>query len=209
MSRKRKRPLSEEERRLWERVATATTPLRRRAEPGPIESLPDTLERQEGEAGAGRPDMRGSGEPIPPFRIGERAEPRATATAPAGEGRAAPLSLDRRSLRRLRQGRAAPEARIDLHGMTLEEAHGALTRFILSAQARGLRLVLVITGKGEGREELPFPYRRGVLRRQVPVWLRTAPLSLVVAEVGEAYRRHGGEGAFYVRLRRRSAGPVS
>ena len=101
------------------------------------------------------------------------------------------------------RGKLRPEAKLDLHGMTLAEAGPELARFILSCHARGLRLVLVITGKGsrDGIEG-PLPVRRGALRHQVPHWLHTAPLSHAVQQVAPAHLRHGGTGAYYVYLRR-------
>lgn len=111
--------------------------------------------------------------------------------------------MDAKSFARMSRGRLAPEARIDLHGMTLAEAHPELIRFILNAHSQGLRLVLVITGKGRsGVEGGLFPQRPGVLRRQVPDWLRAPPLAPVVLQVAEAHLRHGGEGALYVYLGR-------
>jgi DNA-nicking Smr family endonuclease len=103
------------------------------------------------------------------------------------------------------RGKLKPEARIDLHGMTLADAHPALIRFVTDAWDRGLRLVLVITGKGSRapEDEGPIPARRGVLRQQVPGWLAAPPLATFVLEVREAHQRHGGGGAFYVYLRRR------
>jgi DNA-nicking Smr family endonuclease len=97
-----------------------------------------------------------------------------------------------------------PEARIDLHGMTLAEAHPELIRFVLNAHADAMRLVLVITGKGKDRDDGgPIPRRMGALRHQVPQWLRLLPLGPVVQQVAEAHARHGGHGALYVYLRRR------
>ena len=88
--------------------------------------------------------------------------------------------------------------------MTLQQAHPELVRFILTAQTRGLRLVLVITGKGQREDPYdPMPRRRGVLKSQVPLWLRTPPVAQAVLQVSEAHRSHGGEGAYYVYLRRR------
>jgi DNA-nicking Smr family endonuclease len=88
--------------------------------------------------------------------------------------------------------------------MTLADAHPALIRFIADAHARGLRLVLVITGKGKLREEYaPMPSRLGVLRHQVPHWLNSGALRPLVLQVTEAHRTHGGSGAYYVYLRRR------
>jgi DNA-nicking Smr family endonuclease len=88
--------------------------------------------------------------------------------------------------------------------MTLAQAHSALTGFLMGAHARGNRLVLVITGKGRrGEDEGPIPLRPGLLKHQVPVWLRSAPLGPVVLQVAEAHVSHGGAGAYYVYLRRR------
>jgi len=117
--------------------------------------------------------------------------------------------LDRKTAKALKKGERAPEARVDLHGMTLDRAHGALTRFILTEQARGTRCVLVITGKGgnyQGRAiglgDGGYGDGRGALKRDVPRWLREPVLNGAVVGVYEAHRRHGGEGALYVYLRR-------
>ncbi|MEM9575631.1 MAG: Smr/MutS family protein [Pseudomonadota bacterium] len=115
----------------------------------------------------------------------------------------APVQMDRKTFARMNRGKVKPEARIDLHGMTLDRAHGALTRFILSSHGGGKRLVLVITGKGKDRDEGgPIPTRFGVLRHQVPQWLSTPPLSSSVLQVAQAHVSHGGGGAYYVYLRR-------
>jgi DNA-nicking Smr family endonuclease len=102
--------------------------------------------------------------------------------------------MDANTFARMARGRLRPEARLDLHGMTLAEAHGEVVRFVLHARARGLRLVLLITGKGRGDEV-------GALRRDVPRWLALPPLAPAVLQVAPAHRSHGGEGALYVYLR--------
>ena len=90
------------------------------------------------------------------------------------------------------------------HGAMLAEAHPALSGFILQSQALGRRLVLVITGKGKLRDDPgPIPRRHGVLRHQVPQWLRMPPLNHAVLQVREAHIRHGGHGALYIYLGRR------
>ena len=115
----------------------------------------------------------------------------------------APVTMDKRRFQRMTRGKLQPEARIDLHGMTLAQAHAALNGFILRAQADGLRLVLVITGKGrQSDDDGPIPRRRGALKHDVPQWLRMAPLGGCVLEMREAHARHGGSGAYYVYLRR-------
>jgi len=116
----------------------------------------------------------------------------------------APLRMDPKAHARLKRGKLAPEARIDLHGMTLDRARGALTSFLLSCHAQDRRLVLVITGKGRHVEDLgPIPMRPGALRHNVPLWLQAPPLSQVVLQVVAAHPRHGGAGACYVWLRRK------
>jgi DNA-nicking Smr family endonuclease len=111
--------------------------------------------------------------------------------------------MDRRRFEQLRRGRFAPKARLDLHGMTSERAHAALTAFILDAHARDLRLVLVITGKGRADEAAMAPRRHGILRHSLPHWLAAPPLVGLILQVTSAHQKHGGAGAFYVYLRRR------
>lgn len=113
--------------------------------------------------------------------------------------------LDRATARSLRKGERAPDARLDLHGMTLDRAHTALRAFILASQQRGHRCVLVITGKGEayrhGREPSDG-HVSGTLKRDVPRWLRLPPLGSAIVGIFEAHQRHGGAGALYVYLKR-------
>jgi DNA-nicking Smr family endonuclease len=110
----------------------------------------------------------------------------------------APKALEPGRVRRLQRGRDALAASLDLHGLTQDEARRALTRFLGEAQADGARAVTVITGRGvQGA---------GVLRRRAPEWLAEPHLRDVVAGVAEAHRRHGGEGALYVALKRRRPG---
>lgn len=134
------------------------------------------------------------------FSIGARS------AGPKGEGAPAPAAspIHRKTHLRMKRGKLAPERRIDLHGLTLAEAQPRLAKFILDSHAEGRRLVLVITGKGKARDSGgPIPERPGVLRRHVPEWLRSGVLAAAVLDVTPAHQRHGGEGAFYVYLRRR------
>ena len=145
--------------------------------------------------------------PIAPFRIGEGAggasKPHDLSPTIADQLRAAPVQMDAKQHRKMVRGKSQPEDRIDLHGMTLAEAHPELISFILTSAQRGLRLVLIITGKGKAKPAPgPIPSRVGVLRHQVPQWLRLPPLRQVVLHVEPAHRKHGGDGAYYVRLRR-------
>lgn len=118
--------------------------------------------------------------------------------------------LDGRTAERLRRGQVEPQAKLDLHGMTEAAAHRALSHFLHSAQARGARLVLVVTGKGgkPAPEDAAFDMElerraRGVLKTMVPRWLAEPELAPLVADSRAAHRRHGGDGALYVYLRKR------
>lgn len=108
--------------------------------------------------------------------------------------------LDPRERDRLVAGKVPIEATLDLHWLTQGEAHARLVSFLHESHAAGRSAVLVITGKGDGRGERA----EGILRRAVPLWIRQPPLSSMVLACEEASRRHGGEGALYVRLRRRA-----
>ena len=114
-----------------------------------------------------------------------------------------PLRMDKKTFGKLKRGKMLPEGKIDLHGMTLNQAHPALTGFVLRSHAEGKRLVLVITGKGKSKmDDGPIPVRLGVLKHQVPQWLAMPPLSGLVLQVAEAHLKHGGTGAYYVYLKR-------
>ena len=121
---------------------------------------------------------------------------------------APPLAdLDRRKVRQIGAGKIAIDARIDLHGERQRDARSLLRGFLFDAYARGCRTVLVVTGKG-GKEApdrlagLLGEAQRGVLRRNVPLWLAEPDLRAVVLGYTEAAIRHGGAGALYVQLRK-------
>ena len=114
--------------------------------------------------------------------------------------------LDGNTAEKLRRGQLAPGARIDLHGMTESAAHRALHSFLVRAQNDDVRLVLVITGVGnpqahEGAEWMRTPH--GVLKEMVPRWLNEKDFAALTSGWAHAHRRHGGDGALYVYLRKR------
>ena len=194
---RRRRTVSADERALWDHVNRDTT----RFAPGRKAAVP--------EATPAKPEPTADPRPkTPDFRIGEAvAQDRPGHDVLPGLSErlaTAPVQMDKKAFTRMRRGRLTPEDRIDLHGMTLAEAHPALVSFVLSSHVAGLRLVLVITGKGKARDlGGPIPTRFGVLRHQVPQWLATPPLRGAVLEVRESHQKHGGHGALYVYLRRR------
>ncbi len=196
MSRRRK--LTEEERELWSRVAASTTPFHPKR-PVSAETEPDPK--------ASKPAPKVPRPEVKDFRIGQSSPDFAfrhdLAPSIAEHLARQPVVMDRKAHRAMTRGKLEPEAKIDLHGMTLAQAHPELIRFILNAQDNGRRLVLVITGKGKkGLDDGPIPQRQGILRHQVPQWLRLPPLGAVVMQVDQAHLKHGGSGAYYVYLRR-------
>jgi DNA-nicking Smr family endonuclease len=96
---------------------------------------------------------------------------------------------------RIQRERDPIGARLDMHGLDQDRARAVLEAFLRRAQEEGYRAVLVITGKGVQGD--------GILRRRTPEWLAAPHLSGLVAGISEAGRRHGGEGALYVALKRK------
>ena len=114
--------------------------------------------------------------------------------------------LDGNTAQKLKHGQIQPGARIDLHGMTESAAHGALLSFLAGAQARGVRLALVVTGVGNPRPEGGAEWMRaphGVLKQMVPRWLNEKEFAALAVGTAPAHRKHGGDGALYVYLRKR------
>jgi len=117
-----------------------------------------------------------------------------TAAAPSKK---TPAPADASGERRVRRGKLEIEGRIDLHGLTHDAARAELLEFVAAARRAGKRAILVITGKGKGGD--------GVLRRHFPLWLRQPDFAAHVSAYAPAHPRHGGAGAFYVKLRRAGA----
>lgn len=199
----KRRGLTPEDRALWSRVAQSTTPISGEIKPKPGTDQTQAPKRARATAA---PELPHDGQFPTDFRIGSgrlTSRPHDIAPSPADALRAQPVRMDQKTHRMMSRGKLRPEARLDLHGMTLAEAGPELTRFIFSCHGGGLRLVLVITGKGSrGGTDGPLPTRPGALRHQVPHWLHSPPLSPIVQHVAPAHHRHGGDGAYYVYLRR-------
>ena len=182
---KRRRGLTYEDRVLWTHVSKSIKPLRAEAKnvAGDVEEVVAT--------------PPGKQPPMPPSKFKKLASVAQVTPPPAAAKPAAPIlePLTRRMKQRVAKGRHAIDERLDLHGFTQDEAHSVLLRFLRAARERDARLVLVITGKGRGGET-------GVLKRQVPHWLRTPEFAGLVIGFEDAAIGHGGEGALYVRVRR-------
>lgn len=165
--------LSEDDRVLWNLVARTAKPLR-------------------GRTAVDIPDIGVEAKPAEPL-VQAAASP-ALAVKPKAQH--VSHALDEPTLDKLKKGRLPIEGRVDLHGMTQDEAYSLLFSFLHRAHAGGIRYVLVITGKGSSSGG------DGVLRRAVPAWLSTPAFRPLVSSHDHAARNHGGSGALYIRLRR-------
>ena len=144
-------------------------------------------------AGAPAADASVRVKPALPKRVAVRPPAPAAVISPAPQAR----DLDHRTQRRLERGEMTIDALLDLHGYTQGEAFAALNTFILRSYHAGLRCVLVITGKGR--------LGTGVLRSRFPDWVDSPTLRPVILKVVAAKGHHGGDGAFYILLRRERA----
>jgi DNA-nicking Smr family endonuclease len=172
------RRLHPEERKLWGEITRSVAPLRR----VPAEGT----------------SLEAAGKTAPSSKVAARAAPAVGRPASRLE------PFDRRLKQRLARGSEPLDGRIDLHGKTQTEAHAALLSFLRRAQEDGAKFVLVITGKGRrAHDELS---ELGVLKRQVPHWLRLPQFRAYVSGVEDAHVGHGGAGALYVRIRRAKLG---
>jgi len=181
MSRRR---LNEDERTLWTVVTKTITPLKKRVAADDEPAAPSR--------------------PSPPAPVKARSKPVALPSytpAPSPPPAAPALEpLGRKLKKRVARGAQGIDGRLDLHGLTQAEAHHALLRFLRHGQERGARIVLVITGKGDRSGD--GSGERGVLKRQVPMWLRLPEFRSYIVGFEDAAHGHGGAGALYVRLKR-------
>ena len=176
MGRRRRFP-DEDDARLWRIVTADITPLTKREPP------PKKIEQRKSVAPPATRQVMAAAMPPAPRPVRRKAPVLAH-----GET----LDMDRRTAERLRRGQLPIDLRLDLHGMTREPAHHALSATLASAWAGGRRVVLVITGKGQG-----------ILQTAVPRWLNEGDNRRRVLAFCHAQPKDGGSGALYVLLKRR------
>jgi DNA-nicking Smr family endonuclease len=178
------RAVAPEEEWLWHEVTKDVRPYRAVKRPAPPPVKPQHA-----------PAPRPASQPAPPQHVARQ--------SPARLG----TGVDGSTSKRLSKGQIAPDATLDLHGMTQDHAHAALDRFVAHSLALSRRCVLIVTGKGarqKGDEGPDAPWMRsrtGVLRALVPLWLEQHPARGRIAKIETAHIRHGGSGALYIYLR--------
>ena len=182
------RKLTPEERILWSKIAKSTRPLPQHM--GEMKALDLFLSEQEAAEEAKRqqsaapPKVAIAQQPLP---MPQKPQPSIKQHHP----------LEKPVKRKIAKGRLALEARIDLHGLYQDEAHDMLLDFLVRAHMRGLRHVLVITGKGSSMGS------EGALKRAAPLWFSKPDFRYLISSYEPAAQHHGGDGALYIRLARR------
>lgn len=171
--------LSDTDKKLWRGVTRDVKPLAGR-KPG------------------GRADTESGSAAAEKGKKSPKRRPRSTQPVRKAAPPSPPGGMDARTARRLKQGKLEIESTLDLHGMTQADAHAALKRRVRDCYENGKRTLLVITGKGYRSAE-----PGGVLRRMLPQWINEPPLNVLVLSAQPAQPKHGGDGAFYVRIRRK------
>ncbi|WP_128891113.1 Smr/MutS family protein [Erythrobacter sp. HKB08] len=199
------RGLTEEEAAAWERLAASVTPLESRR---PVRAKPV----REPSHPVPQPSKPVMPQREPHFRelldrgIGaNRGHARKPDPVPLPDRRPEPLpkhGLDSHWDRKLKSGQAEPDFSLDLHGHSLDAAYNRLESGLFQAKAMGARLVLVVTGKPRPVDAADRGSRRGAIRAKILDWLAAGPHGADIAAIRKAHRRHGGEGALYLVLKR-------
>lgn len=186
------RKLKAEERRLWDFVTRNVTPLRDRH---PSDDASDDHQAVTSPKKVSRaPPPQSQPLPLP------KHTPAQTHNKPLHVGK--PVDLDGSTAKKLKKGQLPCDAKLDLHGLTLAQAHSALISFMRHQSERGARCVLVITGKGSSNADHPAK-PGGRIKAELVHWLNAQPLRPFILAVTEAPARQGGSGAVYVLLKRR------
>ena len=191
-----RRKLKSDEVELWQQIAKSATPLK-------LPKNVNTVAKPQSKIAEVKNDQF----QLNRFEIGEKATQKSVQNdlkpSISTALDSAPVQMDYKTFKKMKRGKSTPEATFDLHGMTVAQAHSALIHFLMTSYMRNMRLVLVITGKGKFQKDTgPIPRQVGILRHQVPQWLRMPPLRDKVLQVTEAHGKHGGSGAYYVYLRK-------
>lgn len=179
---------------LWTTVAATVDPLRRKG----------LMKQGLGTLPVPDPDPQPAEIKAPPKKLAPLKPFLAPYQAPRQPSTLPDKAVDPAIHKKVRRGKIEIDGTIDLHGMTQAEARQTLHRYISARYARGDRTILVITGKGvrSDNDYVMAMTERGILRTMLPIWLNEPALSPMISGWSVAARGHGGDGAWYVRLRR-------
>jgi DNA-nicking Smr family endonuclease len=186
------RRLTAEEAQVWAQVARTVTPLEKRrpkaeavvAEPVPpqiVVSPPPPAKKVKGRVPP----------PLPPKPVAAKSQVESQ------------LQLDGSWEKRISKGTLVPDFSLDLHGSSLDQAYVRLMHGLTQAKSMGARVVLVVTGKSRPVDAMDRGTARGAIRAKIADWLAASEHSYDIVAIRGAHRRHGGQGALYVVLKKR------
>ena len=177
------RGLSDDEAAAWDKLAATVTPL------VPVSKPPTALPKAPVTPPA---PVRKSATPVPKPKRTE------THTSPTS----AQSGLDSHWERRMKAGAVQPDFTLDLHGHGLDAAYNRLMSGVAQARAMDARTILLIAGKSRPVDPADRGTHRGAIRAKVLDWLAASSHASSIAAIRKAHRRHGGEGALYIILKR-------
>ncbi len=187
------RRLTADEAEIWAQVARTVTPLEKRR---PV-AIPTALMAAPARTVVLPPAS-------PPKKVKGRIPaplpPKPVATKPKAD---APLHLDGSWEKRISKGTLVPDFSLDLHGSNLDQAYVRLMHGLTQAKAMGARVVLIVTGKPRPVDAMDRGTARGAIRAKITDWLAASDHALDIVAIRGAHRRHGGQGAIYVVLKKR------
>jgi DNA-nicking Smr family endonuclease len=193
-SRKNREHLSPEDFEIWSRITKSAIPLIQKDKN--FSNIFGTR---------GQHDVSDPSRSLSDFPAGSQLQPLnnlRSSSAPVYQAVAQPkpvfpsAPIDLKTTRKISKGNIAIDGRLDLHGLNQRDAHRLLHDYVENAYYSGKRIILVITGKGN--------MGRGVLRENVPKWLAEPDFRRLISGFGDSHHSHGGVGALYIRIRRKS-----
>lgn len=193
------RGLSEEEAALWEKVAATVVPLH------PVPPPPANEGQLNGNGGVASAKSKPAGTPMsaPMPRMARHVSVAPPEPLPRSSRRVpSPGNLDSHWDRRLKSGEITPDLALDLHDHGMDAAYGRLMGGMEQARSMGARVVLVVTGRPRPVDSADRATSRGVIRAKILDWLAASEHGEAIAAIRQSHRRHGGDGALYVVLRR-------
>lgn len=183
------RRLTADERAVWAQVARTVKPL----DPAPV-AAPAEPEAPPAPPLPEPPRRKVKGRVPPPL------PPR---PAPVRSRPDTPQNLDGSWEKRIAKGTLAPDFSLDLHGANLDQAYTRLMHGLVQARAMDARVVLVVTGKARPVDAADRGNARGAIRAKIADWLAASGHASDIVAIRGAHRRHGGQGALYLVLRKR------
>ncbi len=193
------RGLSDEESDAWARVAASVTPLHNSPSSGA------KAQREDGASAAKPAPSRAAllDRPVPvksaPKQIVAVRSPPVAPPPRSGQDRS---GLDGHWERKLRAGSLSPDFTLDLHEHSLDAAYNRVLGGIDIARETGARVILIIAGRERPTHAADRAEKRGAIRAKLLDWLAASRHASAIAAIRKAHRRHGGEGALYVILKR-------